>query len=88
MAENKTLLFSVDPKEEAVLVSESVKGSREINFVERVPREANAMLFDAVATLTAMAKSPDFDAAIFRAMDKVCRMIYLKHRQKNRDVPA
>jgi hypothetical protein len=38
------------------------------------------MLYNAVATLTSITQASDFDAAIFKAMDKVCQMLYNKHK--------
>jgi hypothetical protein len=72
----KTLLFAIDRNTEETIVSESHKGSNHINFIERIHRNENDLLFDAVATLTKITKSPNFDVAIFKAMDKVCQMIY------------
>jgi hypothetical protein len=75
----KTILFAIDLKTEEVIVSESEKGSTKINSLERIERSKNELLFDAVATLTKIVNSPNFDTAIFKAMDKVCQMIYSKH---------
>jgi protease II len=75
----KTILFAIDLKTEEVIVSESEKGSTKINAIERIERSKNELLFDAVATLTKIVSSPNFDTAIFKAMDKVCQMIYSKH---------
>ena len=36
------------------------------------------LLFDAVALLTEITHSPDFDVEIFKSMDKVCQLIYAK----------
>jgi hypothetical protein len=60
------------------IVSSSEKGSMSIQLVERIPREQNELLFDAVETLTKISQSADFDTGIFRAMDKVCQMLYDK----------
>jgi outer membrane lipoprotein-sorting protein len=78
---NKNLLFAVDTNTEEVIVSESPKGSNKINFIERVGRNDNEMLYNAVVTLTGITKSPAFDTSIFKAMDKVCQMIYNKHKE-------
>lgn len=72
----KTILFAIDLKTEEILVSESEKGSNKVNFIERIQRHKTELLFDAVVTLTRIANSTDFDIAIFKAMDKVCQMIY------------
>ena len=75
----KTILFAIDFKSEEILVSESEKGSNKVNFIERIERNTNELLFDAVVTLTRIANSTDVDLAIFKAMDKVCQMVYTKH---------
>jgi hypothetical protein len=75
----KTILFAIDLKTEETLVSESEKGSNKVNFIERIRRNENELLFDAVVTLTRITNSSNLDVAIFKAMDKVCQMIYLKH---------
>lgn len=75
----KTFLFAIDFKSEEILVSESEKGSNKVNFIERIERNTNELLFDAVVTLTRIANSTDVDLAIFKAMDKVCQMVYTKH---------
>jgi hypothetical protein len=77
---NKNLLFAIDTNTEEVIVSESQKGSNKINFIERIGRNDHEILYNAVVTLTAITKAPDFDAAIFKAMDKVCQMVYNKHK--------
>ena len=76
------LLFAIDQNTQETIVSESTKGSNKINFIERIRRQENDMLFNAVSTLTSISsisKSSDFDISIFKAMDKVCQMIYNKH---------
>ena len=75
----KTVLFAIDLITEETIVSESQKGSNKVIFIERIHRSKNELLFDAVATLTRITNSPNFDIAIFKAMDKVCEMIYNKH---------
>jgi len=77
----KTLLFAIDPHAGETIVSESEKGSRQITAVARIPRSENAALYDAVALLTALTKAPDFDAAVFKAMDKVCQLLYAKQAE-------
>ena len=76
---SKTILFALDTITEEIIVSESPKGSTTVHFIERIRHQDNEILFNAVATLTSISKSPDFDMAIFKAMDKVCQMIYVKH---------
>ena len=75
----KTNLFAIDLITEETIVSESQKGSNKVNFIERIHRNKNELLFEAVVTLTRITNSPNFDIAIFKAMDKVCQMIYNKH---------
>ncbi|MCX6195843.1 MAG: hypothetical protein NTY55_04200 [Flavobacteriia bacterium] len=73
------LLFAIDQNTQEIIVSESPKGSNKINFIERIKRKENDILFNAVSTLTNISKASDFDISIFKAMDKVCQMIYNKH---------
>jgi protease II len=73
-------LFAIDLTTEEVIVSESPKGSNKINFIERIARHENEILFNAVMTLTGITKAPNFDSALFKAMDKVCQMAYQKHK--------
>ncbi len=74
------MLFAIDPNKEEVIVSDSPKGSNKINFIERIGREKNEMLYNAVLTLTSITNDPNFDISIFKAMDKVCLMIYEKQK--------
>jgi len=74
-----TILFALDLKTDEILISESEKGTNKVNLIERIQRNKNELLFDAIVTLTRIASSADFDLAIFKAMDKVCQMIYSKH---------
>jgi hypothetical protein len=76
-----TILFALDLKTEEILISESEKGSIKVNLIERIQRKDNELLFDAVVTLTEIASSADIDLAIFKAMDKVCQMVYNKHKE-------
>lgn len=78
---NKNFLFAIDLQTEEVIVSESPKGSNAIEFIERIGRKENEMLFQAVVTLTQITKAPELDVPIFKAMDKVCQLMYLKHKQ-------
>ena len=77
----KDLLFALDSNTEEIIVSESSKGSIKVNFIERLGKKDNEMLYYAVQTLTSITKDPKFDAAVFKAMDKVCQMIYTHHRE-------
>jgi hypothetical protein len=75
-------LFAIDPGTEEVIVSASPKGSKTINFVERVNRKDNELLYQAVTTLTMLSAAPTFDVKIFKAMDKVCQLVYLNPSSK------
>ena len=75
-------LFSLDTKLNEVIVSESPKGSNQINFVEQISREDNEVLFNSVVTLTSITKSSNFDISVFKSMDKVCQLVYTKHLGK------
>lgn len=76
---NKSLLFAIDINTEEVIVSDSSNGYNKVNFIERIKRSDNDMFFNAVQTLTSIAKSSSFDVKIFKSMDKVCQMMYDKH---------
>jgi hypothetical protein len=76
----KTILFAIDFNTEETLVSESEKGNNKVNFIERISRNENELLFDAVVTLTKITNSTNFDITIFNAMDKVCQLIYNKYK--------
>ncbi len=76
----KTILFAIDLNKEETLVSESEKGNNKVNFIERISRNENELLFDVVVTLTKITNSTNFDIAIFNAMDKVCQLIYNKYK--------
>jgi hypothetical protein len=78
---NKSILFAIDWNTEETIISESEKGSAKINLIERVNRQENELLYHAVVTLTSCTKAPDFDPTIFKAMDKVCQLIYNKHKE-------
>jgi hypothetical protein len=74
----KTILFALDPNTQETIISETQKGSNKVTFIERINRNENKLLFDAVALLTEITQSPDFDVEIFKSMDKVCQIIYAK----------
>ena len=78
---SKSLLFAIDIHTQEVIVSGSSKGSNKINFIERIVQSDNVMLYNAVQTLTSISKSSSFDMAIFKSMDKVCQMLYRKHKE-------
>ena len=77
---NKDLLFAIDKNTEEVIVSESFKVSNKINFIERIKKSDNEIFFNAVVTLTSITKSSKFDSKIFKSMDKICQMMYDKHK--------
>lgn len=77
---SKGVLFAIDVKTEEIIVSESPKGSNKINFIERIARKDHELLYMAVVTLTGITVAPDFDMAVFKAMDKVCQLMYSKHK--------
>jgi hypothetical protein len=78
---NTIVLFAVDATTEEVIVSDSPKGSTKVQFIERIGRTNNEMLYHAVVTLTSITKAPHLDVAIFKAMDKVCQLMYTKHKE-------
>jgi len=49
--------------------------------VERIKREENAILYYAVVTLSSISSASNLDISLFKAMDKVCQMIYVKHKE-------
>ena len=74
----KTILFATDPQTNEILVSESAPGSNAITPLARIPRADHPLLFDAVDLLTRMTTSPQFDPAVFKALNKVCELMYEK----------
>jgi hypothetical protein len=74
------MLFAIDFSTEEVIVSNSSRVNDTVHFVERVSRVENEIFFQAVVTLTIISKSPQFDRELFKAMDKVCTMIYIKYK--------
>lgn len=74
------LLFAIDANTQEVIVSDSPKGSNQIIFIERMSQNEFPLLYQAVVTLTSLANDPDFDVAVFKAMDKVCQMLYNKSK--------
>jgi hypothetical protein len=74
------MLFAIDAKTEEIIVSDSPKGSNKINFIERIKRQDNDVLYNAVVALTGITKDKNFNVTIFKAMDKVCQMIYDQHK--------
>lgn len=78
---SKSQLFAIDLHTQEVIVSGSSKGSNKVNFIERIVQSDNVMLYNAVQTLTSISKSSNFDMDIFKSMDKVCQMLYHKHKE-------
>lgn len=72
-------LFAIDSKTEEVIVSASAKGSKKIDFIERVARNQNEELYRSVSALTELVNAADFDVKEFKAMDKVCQALYKAH---------
>lgn len=77
------MLFALDAVKQEVIVSESPKGGNKINFIERVGRKEDEVLYNAVVTLTSITDSPHLDVAIFKAADKLCQLIYSKYKESN-----
>ena len=75
-------LFAIDAEKQEVIVSESPKGSKAINQIATVSRNDNLLLYQAVKTLTIVSTSQAFDIKIFKAMDKVCQLIYMNQATK------
>ena len=77
---NTDLLFAIDTNTKEVIVSESPKGTNKVNFIERIDYSDNEILYNAVVTLTSITKASNFDASVFKSMDKVCQMLYSKYK--------
>jgi len=77
------MLFAIDQNTSEIIVSESPKGSNKINLVERIKREENIILYNAVVTLSSISSSSNLDISLFKAMDKVCQLIYGKYKEIN-----
>jgi hypothetical protein len=75
-----SILFAIDSNTEETIVSASQKGNNKINFIERVKRNDNEVLFNAVVALTSITNAANFDIKIFNTMDKVCQLIYSKYK--------
>ena len=75
------MLFAIDTNTEEVIVSDSPKGSNKVNFIERIRRQDNADLFKAVELLTSISSASNFNTSIFKAVDKVCQLIYNKQKE-------
>ena len=77
------MLFAIDQNTNEIIVSESPKGSNKINLVERIKRYENIILYNAVVTLSSISSSSNLDISLFKAMDKVCQLIYGKYKEIN-----
>lgn len=75
------MLFAIDTNTEEVIVSDSPKGSNKVNFIERIRRQDNADLFNAVELLTSISSASNFNTSIFKAVDKVCQLIYNQQKE-------
>ena len=75
---SSTVLFALDKNTDEVIVSESAKGSNKITFIKRISKQENGLLYSAVVILTNISTAENLDIALFKAMDKVCQMIYSK----------
>ncbi len=82
MTMKTSILFALDSDQKEVLVSETQKGSNQVTFIQRISYQENELLYDAVAQLTKITTTPNLDLKIFKAMDHVCQLIYLKHLEK------
>ena len=69
-------LFAIDAATNDILVSESAKGSFKVTLIERIPSAEDELLFDAVALLTKISKQTEVDVPLFKAVEKVCQLIY------------
>jgi hypothetical protein len=78
---SKSLLFAIDGNTQEIIVSDSPKGQNTIVCVERIARQDHEELYNAVFTLTSITHSAHFDVSIFKAMDKVCQLMYAKHTE-------
>jgi hypothetical protein len=75
------MLFTIDKNTEEVIVSDSPKGSNKINFIERINRKDNTDLYKAVELLTSNSNTANFNPLIFKAIDKVCQLIYNQYKE-------
>lgn len=75
------MLFAIDSNTEEVIVSESPKGSKKLNFIERIRQKDSADLYKAVELLTSLSNASNFDNSIFKVVDKACQLIYNKHKE-------
>ena len=78
---NDDFLFAVDCNTMEVIVSNSLKGTNKIKFIERIKKDDNIMIFNAAVTLKSITAASNFDEKIFELMDNVCQAIYEKHKE-------
>jgi hypothetical protein len=75
------MLFAIDKNTDEVIVSDSPKGSNKVNLIERIRRQDNADLFKAVELMSSLSSASNFNTSIFKAVDKVCQLIYNQHKE-------
>lgn len=74
-------LFAIDTNTKEIIISDSPKGTNKINFIERITLQDNENLYKAVELLTNISRATNIDTTLYKAMDKVCQMIYNKHKE-------
>jgi hypothetical protein len=74
-------LFAIDTNTKEIIISDSRKGTNKIDFIERISLHDNENLYKAVELLTNISRASNIDATLFKAMDKVCQMVYIKHKE-------
>lgn len=75
-----SLLFAIDKENQEVVISTSNDGSKKIENKDSIKKSENISLFNAVITLKSLTESDDLDIKVFKAMQKVCEMIYKNHK--------
>ncbi|MFM9825644.1 hypothetical protein [Flavobacterium sp.] len=78
---NTNIMFAVDLKTKEIIVSDSPKGSNTINFLERINQQDHTILYDAVILLTNIINTSNPNITVFKAMDKVCQILYKKYKE-------
>jgi hypothetical protein len=74
-------LFAIDTNTKEIIISDSPKGTNKIDFIERITLQDNENLYKAVELLTNISRASIIDTTLYKAMDKVCQMIYNKHKE-------
>lgn len=74
-------LFAIDTNTKEIIISDSPKGTNKINFIERITLQDNENLYKAVELLTTISRATNIDTTLYKAMYKVCQMIYNKHKE-------